>query len=140
MSCPYFDPVEPRSNGSGSRHAMLPLGDSWSGICRAIPHQPFQPDAASLQSCCNLGYAKGTCAHFPDRPGPDAVRFTVVENTGASLRLYYVLERDHEPFAHGPLEYCLQTRTLEPAPIGDLTGRQLRAYVEAYLRRTSASE
>jgi hypothetical protein len=139
MSCPYFDPVQPRGGFDNPRFAMLPLGDCWSGICRALAGQPSQPDEAFLQSCCNLGYARGTCARFPDRHGPDAVRFTVLGDDGASLRLYYVLECGHRPFAHGPLEYFLATGQLTPTPLSELTERQLRAYVRSYIRRKSGA-
>jgi hypothetical protein len=137
MSCPYFDPVEPRREDSGPRHAMLPLGNSWSGICRAIPSQPAHPDNAALQSCCNLGYARDNCGRFPDASGPDAVRFTITSDDGATFRLYYVLERNHEPLAHGALEYSVAAGELAPAAEGVLTGRQARAYIESYMRRKS---
>jgi len=135
MSCPYFDPVEFRCGNRGSNHAMLPLGDSWSGVCRAIPEQPGRPDDTALQSYCNLGYARGKCDHFPSGHGPDAARFTITEDAGATLRLYYVLERDHEPFAHGPIAFCAASGQFTPPPEGELTARQARAYVESYMRR-----
>ena len=119
MSCPYFYPTESR-RGS----ALFPLGDSWLGECRS--------DAAGSASventvCCNLGYARGQCARFPDTSGPDAVRFTIAADDAEGVRLYYVMERDHHPFAHGPL-------TLEQD--GDpLLKRQAWAYVESYRRR-----
>jgi len=99
MSCPCFEPVEPRPYAAASRRAMLPLGDAWTGICRALPDQPFRPDDSLLDLFCNLGYARGHCARFPANHGPDAVRFSIVSDDGAALRLYYVLERDHRPFA-----------------------------------------
>ena len=52
---------------------------------------------------------------FPDDGGPDAIRFTVSRDDGAVLRLYYVAERDHHPFAHGPLEYSRTAAPLTPA-------------------------
>jgi hypothetical protein len=119
---------------------MLPLGDSWSGTCRALPAQPYQPDHAALDSCCNLGYARGTCARFPESEGPDAVRFTIAAADAASLRLYYVLERDHEPWAHGTLNYVYEADELAPPPgCHELMPRQARAYIESYLRRQPQS-
>ena len=134
MSCPYFDPVNPRVEGAGARHAMLPLGDSWSGICRAVPSEPTRSDNAALQSC-NLGYARGNCGRFPESDGPDAVRFTIAADDSAILRLYYVLERNHEPFAHGALEYSNARDEFASAAEGVLTHRQARAYIESYRRR-----
>ena len=89
MSCPYFYPTESRGGS-----ALLPLGDSWAGHCHADPAQPATPDDAL---CCNLGYARGHCARFPDTAGPDAVRFTIAREDAAGVALYYVIERDHIP-------------------------------------------
>ena len=130
MSCPYFYPVEPRPVA-----AILPLGDRWAGICRAVPDVPWQPDEAMLQRLCNLGYARGTCARFPSGDGPDAVRFTVSLDHGSSLRIYYVMERDHLPFAHGPLEYSVAAGAFLNPLAGETASRQAEAYVESYLRR-----
>ena len=105
---------------------MLPLGGVWEGLCRALPGEAHQPDHAVLQPLCNLGYARGTCARFPAGDGPDAVRFTVSGDDGATVRLYYVIERDHHPFAHGPVE-AGQSATL--------LARQAEAYLRSYRRR-----
>ena len=124
MACPYFDPVAPDSRDTGPENAMLPLGGVWEGLCRAVPDQPCQPDRDILQPLCNLGYARGTCARFPGGEAPDAVRFTVSSDDGASVKLYYVIERDHHPFAHGPVDH--------PAAILE---RQADAYLRSYRRR-----
>ncbi len=134
MSCPYFDPVAPQVPHSGPESAMLPLGDAWTGICRATPDQPWQPDNATLVPLCNLGYARGDCGRFPRDDGPDAVRFVVSGDDGATVRLYYVIERDHHPFAHGPLEH---TSAGVPGA-SPLLERQAQAYVQSYLRRKEA--
>jgi hypothetical protein len=134
MACPYFEPVAPRASRSEPQSAMLPLGDSWTGVCCADPAQPWQPDEAVMRPLCNLGYARGQCAHFPSGDGPDAVRFTVSRDDGASLRLYYVIERDHHPFAHGPLEYSLAARRFVALPPGGAVTAQAQAYVSSYLR------
>ena len=140
MSCPCFEPIEPRPYAAGSRRAMLPLGDAWTGICRAVPNQPFQPDDSLLDLFCNLGYARGHCARFPAGHGPDAARFTIVSDDGAVLRLYYVLECDHRPFAHGPLEFSVAQNELTTPAEGALTAGQARAYAASYLRQTSDSD
>jgi len=135
MSCPYFDPVAPNPRGGGAQLAYWPLGDAWTGTCHAaaVEEQP-------RDSLCNLGYARGICPRFPaGDPGPDAARFTIIADHGASLRLYYVLERDHLPFAHGAIEYAPGGETFLPAPAGDLTARQAGAYVTSYLRRKAAT-
>ena len=82
-----------------------------------------------------MGYARGTCARFPQGDGPDAVRFVVAGDDGTSVRLYYVIERDHHPFAHGPLE---NLETLQ-GNSSALLVRQAGAYLESYRRRKSES-
>jgi hypothetical protein len=114
---------------------MLPLGDSWAGTCLAVSSSPWQPDEAMLRPLCNLGYARGSCRRFPSGDGPDAVRFTISRDEGACLRLYYVVERDHHPFAHGPLEYAVSIGVFTGTPLGETLNRQAQAYVESYLRR-----
>jgi hypothetical protein len=136
MSCPYFYPLQPREAVGGRRSAMLPLGDLWTGRCHAAPQEPCQPDDAALRPLCNLGYARGTCARFPNAADlPDAVRFTIARDEGELLHLYYVIERDHHPFAHGPLEYSVAHAGCTRAPAGDNLERQACAYAESYLRR-----
>ncbi|HEY9140164.1 MAG TPA: hypothetical protein VIN93_04695 [Bryobacteraceae bacterium] len=137
MSCPCFEPIEPRPCAAASRRAMLPLGDAWTGICHAVPDQLLRPDDSQLDTFCNFGYARGHCPRFPADCGPDAVRFTIVSDDGAALRLYYVLERDHRPFAHGPLEFSVARGELTTPAEGELTGRQAGAYAASYLRRRS---
>jgi len=135
MACPYFFPMEPRAQAG--QDAMLPLGDAWAGVCRADPDRPWQPDEAILRPLCNLGYARGSCARFPAADGPDAVRFAVSDDDGACLRIYLVVERDHRPFAHGPLEYSRAKGAFAEPPPDETISRQARAYVESYLRRKS---
>jgi hypothetical protein len=63
------------------------------------------------------------------------VRFTISGDDGLSLRIYYVVERDHHPFSHGPLEYSLDRRVFADPPLGETLIRQAHAYIESYLRR-----
>jgi hypothetical protein len=134
MACPYFCPTSPQA-AAGTETAMLPLGDAFAGTCCAVPGQPWQPDPATSRPLCNLGYARGRCDRFPADAGPDAVRFTIRHDDGALLRLYYVLERDHHPFAHGPLEFVTATASFARAPASQQLAYQARAYVASYLRR-----
>jgi hypothetical protein len=134
VSCPYFYPVEARTGNDGPRTALLPLGALWSGVCRSTPDEVRQPAGNQLQ--CHLGYARGECQRFPpEDAGADAVRFTIAGDDGASLRLYFVLERDHHPFLHGPVEYSLTASVFTGALPAEIIRRQAEAYVETYLRR-----
>jgi hypothetical protein len=137
MACPYFYPV--RDPAPPLESLPLPLGDAWTGLCRASHDTPLEPEPASLVGLCHLGYARGRCARFPkDDLGPDAVRFAVSRDSGASLDLCYVLERDHHPFAHGSLSYSPASRRFISQPSCPIMTRQAEAYVESYLRRKEA--
>ena len=136
MACPYFFPVRPRDALAGRQNAMLPLGDLWSGECRAEPDRPCEAAETDLRPLCNLGYARGACVRFPAAPElPDAVRFSVAADEGTLLRLYYVVERNHHPFAHGPLEYATDRGAFNSPPESGNLNRQALAYLESYLRR-----
>jgi hypothetical protein len=140
MSCPYFDPVAPRDHGVHAESATLPLGDEWAGMCRVEPGQACEPDQANLRMLCNIGYARGACNRFPATDGPDAARFTLLADNGTTLRLYYVLERDHQPHAHGVLEYSIDRNAFSPTPLGQWTPRQAVAYAKSYLRRKAENQ
>ena len=113
---------------------MLPLGDRWEGVCRAARDAPRNPGDSVLH-LCNMGYARGQCPHFPAGDGPDSVRFTVRGSGNGLVSLYYSIERDHHPFAHGPLVYSTASGTLTDPPAGETLDRQARAYAESYLWR-----
>ena len=118
---------------------MLPLGDWWKGICHAVPGAPEEAGGTWCETTCNLGYARGECVRFPEGPGPDAVRFSISSHEGAAIGIYYVVERDHHPFAQGRLEYSLTANGFVTAPETAILARQAQAYVESYLRRRKES-
>jgi hypothetical protein len=138
MACPYFYPVEARAGS-----AMLPLGDWWKGVCHAVPGAPQEAGGSwcdtACNTFCNLGYARGECARFPEGEGPDAVRFTISSHESTAIGIYYVVERDHHPFAHGRLEYSLTAAAFVTPPESAMLARQAQAYVESYLRRKRES-
>src|SRR5438270_4405060 len=107
MACPYFYPA---GQIAWPHAPKLPLGDAYNGLCHADPGRPADPDRAALTDCCNLGYARGRCARFPMDAGPDAVRFSVVDDGEGFIRIYWVREKDHRPFDHGPLDYSRETQ------------------------------
>lgn len=99
------------------------------------------PDDTRLHRLCNLGYARGVCDRFPhaEGQGPDAVRFTISEDSESLVRLYYVIERDHHPFAHGPLDYSTAQQALDAGSSASPSlARQAEAYAGSYLRRKEA--
>jgi hypothetical protein len=136
VSCPYFHPETPRLDAGDPHTAMLPLGGFWSGVCRAVQEHAWRPDSLESERRCNLGYARGICARFPTSNGPDAIRFAITRDDGATLRIYYAAERDHHPFAHGPLEYSYAAASLTGDPgVGKLLRAQAEAYAASFVRR-----
>ena len=114
---------------------MLPLGDFWSGHCRAVPAGLFEPDHATQYHLCNLGYAREACGRFPGGTAPDAVRFNISNDDGDPVRVAWVIERNHFPVAHGSLSYSLESYGfLAPLPDEHLV-RQALAYMASYRRR-----
>ena len=132
MPCPYFYPVDQLVWASAPK---LPLGDAYTGSCRADPVQPAPPAADALVDLCNLGYARGRCARFPEGAGPDAVRFAVTQDAAGAIRISWVRESDHHPFDHGVLEYTAEAQALVSAPVDGLVLQQAQAYLASYLRR-----
>ena len=113
---------------------LLPLGDSFTGLCMAQPQHPVEPEDARL-TLCNLGYARGECPRFPAAFSADAVRFALSRDDGQSLQIYYVLEGAHHPLDHGLLIYRLPEGAFSPALPDAVFEQQAAAYAASYLRR-----
>jgi len=129
MACPYFDPGERLPGSSGS------LGDLYTGLCRAEDGCARQPDDRTVADRCNLGYARGHCAHFPGNGAADSVRFSVSKHEPAAIRILYSLEFDHRPLANGALDYSVPDGAFRgPVPDGSLE-RLAAAYMRSYMRR-----
>lgn len=138
MACPCFFPVERLPLATGKKLAPMPLGDAWSGVCRAAPAAPLPPDANTIQQLCNFGYARGKCPHVP-ADSADAVRFGISQDRDGIIRIYWVMEKDHLPFAHGPLEYSRAGAAFRTAHADACIAQQAQAFVSSYLRRKGAS-
>jgi len=137
MSCPYFYPVEAvEGRLPAPADALMPLGDFWDGVCQAVSGHPHRPDDPALLRFCNLGYARGNCAHFPAGDGPDAVRFAIARDLGDTIRIQYAVETEHHPFAHGRLEYSRVRGEYVEWPADALLRSKALAYVWSYLRRS----
>jgi hypothetical protein len=133
MACPYFAPGERvlGASGSGPMASSGSLGDLYAGQCRA---GDFRPDQQTIADRCNLGYARGYCSHFPAGGGPDAVRFSVLNDDTRSIKILYSIERDHRPYSNGALEFSIAAGSFAAAP--ESIDRLAHAYVRSYLRRT----
>lgn len=140
MACPFFVPSRRLEIAGWVRPPRFPLGDPFSGACHAQPADVVEPPEARQRELCNCGYARGRCDRFPgDREGknaaPDAVRFSVTDDTPQRVLVVYVVEKDHAPAEHGILEYLIEDSRLEGPHISDILVQQARAFLESYLSR-----
>jgi hypothetical protein len=124
VACPYFEPVQPLESSAWARPPRYPLGDAYTGVCRARPDAAFEPPKERQEAVCNFGYAHGQCDCFPSGGSPDAVRFSILADEGERITVLYVLEKDYAPVEHG-------------APSQGLVAIQARAFLSSYLRRRS---
>ena len=135
MACPFFVPSAPLGRDHWLRAPRFPLGEAYRGVCQAGA-EPFEPTVESQEEVCNCGYARGRCDRFPGGSA-DAVRFSVIADDDARIRVVYVFERDHAPDGHGVIEYSKPAAKIE----GDLSGpalAQAHAFVASYLRNTGS--
>jgi hypothetical protein len=132
MACPFFDPAA-RVDGAWAGPGRYPLGALHSGICRARPSEPVLPDPEILREYCNFGYARGQCRDFPEDGAPDAVRFGIAGEHAGLIRIHYVAERDHHPFAYALLEYDSASGQVITPTEQELTLNQARTYIGHYL-------
>jgi hypothetical protein len=94
----------------------LPLGEAYSGVCRA----GGEPSEDQQFELCNHGYARGRCESFPNSSPADAVRFSIT--CDEPLRLVYILEKNHAPLEFG-----------EFAP-NQILAAQARAFLSSHAR------
>ena len=136
MACPFFQPGRPIDDAGRWTHApRMPLGEACHGTCHARPAESFTPLEESLLELCNWGYARGRCDRFPADAPVDAVRFSVVAADEGSVRLIYVLERDHAPAEHGVIEYSIASRVFAAGEASALLLSQAHKFAETYLRK-----
>ena len=138
MACPWFYPVERLQPGAGKRLPPVPLGDLRSGICHAFPGAEWTPDSGTARRLCNFGYAREKCSRFPV-DGPDAVRFSISQDQDGLIRIYWVVEKDHLPSAHGRLEYSRTEACFRSSHPDARITQQAQAYVDSYLWRKGAA-
>jgi len=139
VPCPFFVPSHRFETSGWARPPRFPLGDVFGGACHAQPADIVEPPEARQRELCNCGYARTRCDRFPGGDAPDAVRFSVTEDTPARLSFVYVIEKDHAPVEHGTLEYTVSDTHLDGPQISDVLARQARVFIESYLRRRALS-
>jgi len=126
MACPYFYPVARFETSPWSVPPRLPLGDAFSGFCRA-PGNTVQPDEMRMRTVCNLGFGRRACEQFPETSAADAVRFHVAQDSGELIHIQYVFEKECWPGEHGDAASLTD----------DILQRQAQVFRESYLRRRS---
>jgi hypothetical protein len=136
MACPYFYPTARLETGAWAVPPRLPLGDAYSGECRA-EQTGVQPDEATLLKFCNVGYGRGCCERFPNDATADAIRFHVANETGELIRIQYIYEKDCWPQDHGSLEYGVTSPEPRGGPGDEVLRRQADAFVESFRRRSA---
>jgi len=134
MACPYFYPVARFETSTWAIPPRLPLGDPYSGECRAGA-SAFQPEESRVRQVCKLGYGRGCCDRFPESATADAVRFHVSKRRGKLIRIQYIVEKDCWPKEHGTFEYA--SAVVSKGPDDEVLRRQASAFLESYLRRRS---
>ncbi|MGB6947303.1 MAG: hypothetical protein WBE37_33195 [Bryobacteraceae bacterium] len=113
----------------------LPLGDAFSGQCRA-PGNTAQPGETRMREACNLGLGSHGCEQFPLNSASDAIRFHVAKDSGELIHIQYVFEKECWPGEHGSFDYSVSQK-LSSARVDETLRRQAEAFLESYLRRRS---
>jgi hypothetical protein len=128
MACPYFFPVARFETSPWSVPPRLPLGDAFSGVCRA-PQNGVQPDETRMREVCNPGLGRHACEQFPPGSTVDAIRFHVAKDSGEFIQIQYVFEKDCWPTEHGNASGLTN----------EISRRQADVFLESYLRRRNAT-
>ena len=134
MACPFFYPVAQLDTNYWAVPPRLPLGDAYSGECRA-QDSSFQPDENTTRQFCNLGYGRGVCERFPSNAESDAVRFHIAGETAGLIRIQYIVEKDCWPREHGTFECSIPSQELTGGMADDILRRQVATFVASYRRR-----
>jgi hypothetical protein len=104
------------------------FGDYYAGHCSAEPETVIATD--KLRSCCNRGYARGTCAHAATAEA-DAAQYLIQSDRDGVIEVAWSLERNHHPVAVGVMAVLPGQTGATPRE------RQALALVAAYLNQKS---
>lgn len=135
MPCPCF---EPENIAPDRQHpkARLPLLDEYDGLCHASGH-PVSAPASLRFRCCNHGYSRGVCEHFPATEVRSSIRYNVTRSTQTVLEVICVEEKDYAPLRSHSVEYLVTTAQLIPEIDDPCIRAQLLAFCRGYLTRFS---
>ncbi len=137
MACPFFVPTHKADDLAWLHPARLPLGAGWRGNCGAPGYEGVAPSADELTEKCNLGYAVN-CPRLPKERAHDAIRFSVLKDSGSTLTLWFVFESAHLPAGHGTLEYQVSERRWISGHPNPGIQNMANCFVESYLARKAA--
>ncbi len=132
MPCPFFEPQGVAADPEYP-HVRLPLLDEYDGLCHAA--EPLHAPPELRFGCCNHGYSRGTCTHFPASETRSCIRFDVLHCDAESLELLFVEERDHAPLTWRRFRYFLGTGVIDPDPPDICARAQVVAFSKSYLSR-----
>jgi hypothetical protein len=130
-------PVERLENTEWLHAPRLPLGDMYRGVCHARSQDLFEPPESDQRELCNCGYARDRCGRLP-ADARDAIRFSVIGDTGGHVRIIWVIEKDHSPVEFGMLEYAEGKLSSENFSATPLLTAQATAFIRSYLDRVTA--
>jgi hypothetical protein len=134
MACPFFMPGARHDAELWQHRQRLPLGDGFTGCCMAAGRDGGACGDEELRNLCNIGYAKG-CASLPSTREADAVRFVVSRDSGNSISVQWVFEREYLPVANGTLEYDFVSARWVSPHVNAVVQRMAECYLESYLAR-----
>ncbi len=137
MACPFFFPTVKSDSIAWTFPARLPLGAGFCGTCRATEAE-VAPSENELRDFCNLGYSSA-CSRLPQQRRADCVRFAVAVDTGSSIVLHYVFEREHIPIEHGRVEFNRESQDWTVKLSDAVVQRQAQVYLQSYLDRRRAA-
>lgn len=129
MACPFFLPLEPNPLDGATGRPRPPLGEFYAGACSNAAGS----DAAEMPlEFCNLGYARGQPCFAADA-AIDAVRFSIADDNGQTIRIRFCLEHNHRPVRWGEHAWSRPSQAFISSPKETALEQQMRAYIGSYL-------
>lgn len=109
----------------------------FDGFCRAIA-EPFAAPAEHRFTCCNHGYSRGRCQHFPSADLRSAFRYTVLRRSPAALEIICIEEQEYAPMHWHTARYLLENESLEPELPDSCMHAQALAFCRSFLEKFPA--
>lgn len=133
MPCPFFEP-HALATAPEYRRARLPLLDEYDGACRSAS-EAFPVPPQHRFRCCNHGYSRLSCGHFPAAETRSSFRYAVIRHSSAALEIVCIEEQDYAPLRWLSTHYRFATGCLEPEVADGCMRAQALAFCHSYLER-----